>query len=139
MQCCNLHLLDFVAIVDCNHFQELEKKATLFNLLSGSCVFLSVAVDLVIQEIQEPVRFLIETQASVYPQNEKFWPFGKKVLQETYFVRLREVSYNNNDNNLLLIYGTGCDGTNATVLPLHCCYAFQIYQILSHYSVYKEI
>ena len=61
------------------------------HFVSGSCVFLSVAVDLVVQEIQEPVRFLIETQASIYPQNEKFWSFGKKLLHETYFVRLSEV------------------------------------------------
>ena len=62
------------------------------SLLSGSYVFLSVAVDLVIQEIREPVRFLVETQACVYSQNEKFWSFGKKILHEIFHVRLREVS-----------------------------------------------
>jgi len=56
-------------------------------------VFLSVAVDLVIQEIQEPVRFLIETKARIFPPSEKFWYFGKKILRENFFVRLREVRF----------------------------------------------
>ena len=68
----------------------------LFRLLcyiAGTRVFLSVAVDLVIQEIQEPVRFLIETKARVFPQQEKFWYFGKKILNEQFYLKLREVRH----------------------------------------------
>ena len=54
-------------------------------------VFLSVAVDIVIEDIAEPVRFLIETKARVFPQNEKFWYFGRKVLQENFNLLLKEV------------------------------------------------
>ena len=57
-------------------------------------MFLSVAVDLVIQEIQEPVRFLVETRASVFPQNEKMWSLSKKLFRETFFVYLTEVDFN---------------------------------------------
>nr|CAB3265389.1 rab GTPase-activating protein 1-like [Phallusia mammillata] len=57
----------------------------------GTRVFLSVAADLVVQEIQEPVRFLIETKARVFPQTEKFWYFGKKILHENFFLRLNEL------------------------------------------------
>ena len=56
-------------------------------------VFLSVAVDIVIEDIAEPVRFLIETKARVFPQNEKFWYFGRKVLQENFNLLLKEVSW----------------------------------------------
>uniref|UniRef100_H2YCK5 Rab-GAP TBC domain-containing protein n=1 Tax=Ciona savignyi TaxID=51511 RepID=H2YCK5_CIOSA len=56
----------------------------------GTRVFLSVAVDLVVQEIQEPVRFLIETKARIFPQAEKFWYFGKKILQEQFYLKLKE-------------------------------------------------
>nr|XP_002131287.1 rab GTPase-activating protein 1-like [Ciona intestinalis]XP_026691883.1 rab GTPase-activating protein 1-like [Ciona intestinalis] len=58
----------------------------------GTRVFLSVAVDLVVQEIQEPVRFLIETKARIFPQNEKFWYFGKKILHEQFFLKLKELA-----------------------------------------------
>lgn len=54
-------------------------------------MFVSVAVDLVVQELQEPVRLLLETKARIFPQNDKFWYFGKKVLQETFYLKLREV------------------------------------------------
>ena len=60
--------------------------------LSGTRVFLSVAVDLVVQEIRDPVRFLIETKARIFPQNEKFWYFGRKILLENFYVRLKDVS-----------------------------------------------
>lgn len=60
----------------------------------GTRVFLSVAVDLVIQEILEPVRFLVETKARIFPQNEKFWYFGRKILHEDFYIRLKEVSEN---------------------------------------------
>nr|XP_034301493.1 rab GTPase-activating protein 1 isoform X5 [Crassostrea gigas] len=52
-------------------------------------VFLTVAVDLVICGIQEPVRFAIETKAKIFPHNERFWYFTKKPHQEQFFVKLK--------------------------------------------------
>ncbi|CAK8675234.1 unnamed protein product [Clavelina lepadiformis] len=60
----------------------------------GTRVFLSVAVDFVVQEILEPVRFLVETKARVFSQNEKFWYFGKKILHENFYLKLREIKSN---------------------------------------------
>lgn len=57
----------------------------------GTRVFLSFAVDLVIREVQEPVRLMLETKTRIFPQNEKFWYFGKKQMQEMFFLKLKEV------------------------------------------------
>ena len=54
-------------------------------------VFMTVAVDLVIAGIQEPVRFLIETKAKVFPTNERFWYFNKKMHIEEFLFELKEV------------------------------------------------
>ncbi|XP_076436762.1 rab GTPase-activating protein 1-like isoform X2 [Babylonia areolata] len=55
-------------------------------------VFLTVAVDLVIFGIQEPVRFALEIRAKVYPINERFWQFTKKPHYERFHVLLKPVS-----------------------------------------------
>lgn len=52
-------------------------------------VFLTIAVDLVICGIQEPVRFGIETKAKIFPHNERFWYFTKKPHQELFHVKLK--------------------------------------------------
>ncbi|KAK3087405.1 hypothetical protein FSP39_005477 [Pinctada imbricata] len=52
-------------------------------------VFLTVAVDLVIYGIQEPVRFSVETKAKIFPQNERFWSLTKKPQIEQFYVNLR--------------------------------------------------
>ncbi len=54
-------------------------------------VFLTIAVDLVVEGIQEPVRFLIETKAKIFPANERFWYFSKKPHHEQFVLKLREV------------------------------------------------
>ena len=56
-------------------------------------VFLTIAVDLVIEGIQEPVRFLIETKAKIFPVTERFWYFSKKPHHEQFVLKLKEVRY----------------------------------------------
>ncbi|KAH9369848.1 hypothetical protein HPB48_004026 [Haemaphysalis longicornis] len=56
-----------------------------------SKVYLTVAVDLVVTGVKEPIRFAIETKAKIFPQAEKFWYFGRKPFQEEFFLRLKEV------------------------------------------------
>ena len=38
------------------------------------------------------MRFVIETRARIYPQNERYWYFTKKNLVKQYRVRLRKIS-----------------------------------------------
>ena len=61
-------------------------------LSTDTRVFLTVAVDLVIFGIQEPVRFALEIRAKVYPANERFWQFTKKPHYERFHVTLKPVS-----------------------------------------------
>lgn len=67
-----------------------------FNWFPAVCadtrVFLTVAVDLVIEGIQEPVRFLVEMRAKIFPTNERFWYFTTKPYIEQFILKLKEVS-----------------------------------------------
>lgn len=54
-------------------------------------VYITVAVDLVIRGIQEPVRFLIETPVKIFGQNERFWYFHRRSLIQQFFLNLKEV------------------------------------------------
>ena len=58
-------------------------------------VFLTVALDLVIDTIQEPVRFCIETKARIYSQTEKFWVYQRTKFIENFYVQLRLLSKQN--------------------------------------------
>ncbi|BFZ20139.1 hypothetical protein BsWGS_23179 [Bradybaena similaris] len=59
-----------------------------------TCVFLTVAVDLVLVGIQEPVRFVLETKAKIYPSSERFWYLSRKGYLEQFLVKLKQVEDN---------------------------------------------
>ncbi|XP_022084220.1 rab GTPase-activating protein 1-like isoform X2 [Acanthaster planci] len=53
-------------------------------------MFMTIAVDLVITGIQEPVRFVVETKVRIFPSTEKFWYFNKKPVHEFFYLMLEE-------------------------------------------------
>lgn len=55
-------------------------------------VYLTVAVDLVIQGISEPVRLPLETPVKVFPHAERFWSLSRRPLIQQFKLTLKEVS-----------------------------------------------
>lgn len=61
-------------------------------------VYMTIAADLVIEGISEPVRFVIETKAKILPQNERFWYINKKSHIEQFYLKLKEVEMDPSGN-----------------------------------------
>jgi len=55
---------------------------------------MTVAVDLVVARVTEPVRFIYETKARIFPQNDRFWNINKPRIHDLYIMELKkEVLY----------------------------------------------
>ncbi|CAL8143642.1 unnamed protein product [Orchesella dallaii] len=64
-----------------------------------SGVFLTVAVDLVIKGIQEPIRFALENKARIYPSTERFWMLGRKYhFTQQFEITLKKIDANTPKN-----------------------------------------
>lgn len=61
-------------------------------------VFMTIAVDLVLNGLQDPVRFCIETKTRIYSQNEKFWVYQKNKHTEDFFLQIVKNTSNSNES-----------------------------------------
>lgn len=51
-------------------------------------VYMTIAADVVIQQVAEPVRFVVETKARIYPSNERYWYYQRRSLIKQYQVKI---------------------------------------------------
>lgn len=87
-----------------------------------NCTYMTVAVDLVISGIQEPVRFVIETPIKIFPQSASFWQFTRRRLTQQFSLTLKEVpkgDSNEVDFELVSIKTTGAVERNRRNLTLN--------------------
>eukprot|EP00090_Calanus_glacialis_P000348 TRINITY_DN10211_c0_g1_i1.p1 TRINITY_DN10211_c0_g1~~TRINITY_DN10211_c0_g1_i1.p1 ORF type:complete len:1017 (-),score=311.81 TRINITY_DN10211_c0_g1_i1:664-3714(-) len=52
-------------------------------------VYMTVAADLVINQIAEPVRFVVETKARIFPSTERFWYYTRRNAVRRYRMVVR--------------------------------------------------
>lgn len=76
----------------CGKWDPADPALETLNIETEGKIFMTVAVDLVIRGIREPVRFVIETSVKVFQQNERFWSFYKKNLVQQFFLNSKEVN-----------------------------------------------
>ncbi|KAI1709246.1 rab-GTPase-TBC domain-containing protein [Ditylenchus destructor] len=52
-------------------------------------VFMTIAVDMILSGIDEPIRFNIEGKARIFQQFERFWYIPRKAITEQYFLTIK--------------------------------------------------
>ncbi|CAH2100292.1 unnamed protein product [Euphydryas editha] len=69
-----------------------ESALAAFNVASGdgAPAYMSLALDLVIRGIRDPLRLVIETPVKVYPPSERFWYYSKRPLVQQFYINLKE-------------------------------------------------
>ncbi len=72
-------------------------------------VFLTIAVDIVVDCVLEPIRFLVETKCRIFAQTDKFWSFASanskhNRFQEDFYLQLKTTSPNGTEFNLHSIH-----------------------------------
>ncbi|KAG8554241.1 hypothetical protein GDO81_003726 [Engystomops pustulosus] len=86
------------------HFQAVNEETPKDKVL-----FMTTAVDLVITEVQEPVRFLIETKVRVCSASERlYWPFSKRSSTENFFLKLKQIERKERKSNCDTFYEVMC-------------------------------
>ncbi|XP_026568353.1 rab GTPase-activating protein 1 [Pseudonaja textilis] len=86
------------------HFQVVNEETPKDKVL-----FLTTAVDLVITEVEEPVRFLLETKIRVCPPNERlYWPFSKRSSTENFFLKLKQIKQKDRKTSTDTLYEVVC-------------------------------
>ncbi|XP_031840690.1 GTPase activating protein and centrosome-associated isoform X2 [Nomia melanderi] len=77
----------------CGHWDPADPALETLNVETPreGRIYITVAVDLVIRGIREPVRFIIETLVKIFPQNERFWYFNKRNLVQQFYLNSKEV------------------------------------------------
>ncbi|VDN51777.1 unnamed protein product [Dracunculus medinensis] len=72
------------------HIQNLEVLNT--ETPRETRVFMTVAVDVVLTGLDEPVRFNIECKARIFHEHERFWYVTRRPIVEKYFLTLKRDS-----------------------------------------------
>ncbi|CAB3257281.1 unnamed protein product [Arctia plantaginis] len=69
-----------------------ESALAAFNVASGegAPAYMSLALDLVIRGIPDPLRLIIETPVKIYPPSERFWYYSKRPLVQQFYINLKE-------------------------------------------------
>ncbi|XP_045785954.1 rab GTPase-activating protein 1-like isoform X1 [Maniola jurtina] len=69
-----------------------ESALAAFNVASGdgAPAYMSLALDLVIRGIRDPLRLVVEAPVKVYPPTERFWYYSKRPLVQQFFINLKE-------------------------------------------------
>lgn len=69
-----------------------ESALAAFNVASGdgAPAYMSLALDLVIRGVPDPLRLVVETPVKVFPPTERFWYYSKKPLVQEFYINLKE-------------------------------------------------
>lgn len=148
----DMQLLDMVSMgyTKCNHTSSVEDplspyvvraewKANDKNFeqlnVETAKLQITVGIDLVIQGIQEPVRFVIESTVSIQPQNElrimDHFNFSRKTLSMTFYLQLKD----SGDGSWEV---SSIDPSDEIVEPTSLAYT-QTSSILKNWGIYSKM